>query len=142
MNNLKAIARAYKTPEGVSFYFIPYQTILVHVAIEEMKKIDPNQENWDVVQQTISMCMPLLVDIEFPEQMSVDYQGFQYYWQNRNGDFSANYELYKQLTSFEVCTDLWQGFTATRDHVLEAPEDLQASADPNDEPATRKRSKN
>jgi len=131
--NLKALARPYTTPEGVVLYFIPYQTLLVSVAVDEMEKVQPDANEWNIIQQTFTLCLPLVADIEFTVDMPLEYQGLQAYWQNRNGDFRANYDLYTQLLSVDMCTTLWNGYHATRDQsIAAAPElgEVGESADP------------
>lgn len=140
--NLKALARQYVTSEGVTFYLLPYRTVLADVAYFEMEKVLP-AEQWTQLHQMFVIAEPLTVDIEFPDNLPSEWLGLQMYWQERNGSTAHNWELFKQVVSSSINNQWFAAYDATRDHALDAPEELQEAAvesdDPNLKAAARKR---
>ena len=135
--DLKAIARPYSVG-AVTLFYMPYRTLQVDIAVDELSKVYPLTSEWNIVQQTFALCAPLIVVAEFEGELTTEEIGLQAYWQNRNGNYSANYELFTQLLTAGICNVMWDGYTATRDNSIEAPPDLQPgdSDDPESEAAT------
>jgi hypothetical protein len=137
--NLKTLARPFRKG-AVVLYMMPYRTLQVDIAVDELAKRHPNFDSWHNVQKCFALCVPLVVDIEFGDPLSTEEKGLQAYWLNRNGDYAANYDLFAQLLSSDLCNVFWEAYSATRDNSIEAPPELQPeageSADPESDAAT------
>lgn len=117
--NLKTLAKTHTTPEGVVFYMLPYTTLLSNVAIEEMQKLIPEGE-WGNIHNIFVLADPVLVDIEFPDDMASEWRGLQMYWQERNGSTAHNWDMFQQMIGYNVITRLNEAYNGTRDDTVKA----------------------
>lgn len=84
---------------------------------------------WQTRENTFAVCLPLIVDIEFPPPEVVapaEVRVFEAFWNDPPQGFAQRWNMFKKIIGVPTINALWEAYEATRDHVLEAPKALQS----------------
>jgi hypothetical protein len=95
------------------------------------------KNRWNLVHQLFWQVEPSTIEIEFPpfdEQTPTEVQVFADYWRHRDHETEERWKVFSSIIGTETANAWAEAYAETRDHVMEAPAELQTPADPADSP--------
>lgn len=131
------ITREYKAPSAdVTFDMIPFRSARLDMLISTLDRRIPKDEQYPY-HNVYLMIEGCTAQIRFGDDLPIEWQGLQSYWQSRTRDAVANYDLFWNCITSEIMWQWWQAYEATRDISIAAPPEVSTeageSADPNSE---------
>lgn len=143
LEQLKPFTKSWTSPDGITFYMLPYRTLKSSAYVDEMNRLftpEPTEDNpkpepaWPSLANLFVACDSGTIDIEFPETLSAPLRSLQIYWGSRNGHAAHNWELYANMLSDEAGAQWATAYEKTRDDVLPAPDGLDVKDSPDPDP--------
>ena len=101
----------------------------LNVPDEQRKSEWETRHLWQTRENTFAVCLPLIVDIDFPPEdvaAPAEVRVFEAFWNDPSEDFAQRWNMFKKIIGVPTINALWEAYEATRDHVLEAPKALQS----------------
>jgi hypothetical protein len=123
---VNGLAKSHDVFDGqLRLSMIPYNTVLTkitHIRMQELYGDDLSS-----IQGAFALIMGVWVECELlvdESELSLPSRGLWYFWQNRTGDVTKDYDIFTRVLHIDISEILYEAYESTRDEIPKASPEL------------------